>query len=220
MTSMYFLSIIVHNTFMEYTTIFQWAAGLLSFGAYGVYIFDIWFGTTRPSRSSWWILSIIWIVLLLSSVALAPGENFVEQFSSTAGGYISLAYILCSLIIAISTIWRGSKELWGLFDWLCLIFAGLSLILFIFVQNPILSLVSAILADIFGILPTIKNAWNYPNHEHFWAWFLTSFASILSLFAITRWTLDLTGASDWLSVFYLLIINILITIIIFYRRFR
>lgn len=189
-------------------------SGIISLAAYILYIYTIWFGSTRPSRSSWWILTIVWSVLLLSSLSLTPGATLREQFLALPGGWLTLSYIAGSLVIAISTLWRGSSDKWGIFDYMCAAFAALSLILYFVSGVPFLALVMAVVADLFGILPTMKNAWLHPDEEDLKAWVLESIASILALFGISAFLFTEESFAAWSPVVYLVIVNVIITLFI------
>ena len=202
---------------MSIHQIFGLIAGAISLCAYGLYIYQIWRGNTRPSRSSWWILTVVWGVLLASSLSLGS-EGVGSNWTAYVERGIQVVYVAGSLVIAISTIWRGSSQPWGRLDWLCAASAGLALILYFVFENFALSLAMSLLADIFGIIPTVQNARKYPQHEDFNAWALESFASVLALFAITTWAFTLDSASEMLPVFYLVIINISITYLIWSGR--
>ncbi len=202
------------------SSFFQVVSGLISGAAFLIYIANIIWGNTRPSRSSWWIIGVVWIIFLFSSLSLAPGISFLEKWNALAGNWILLAYIVGSFAIAILSLWCGSSDRWGMFDYLCAIFAALAVFLFFVTENSLWSLIFSTIADFCGILPTIRNAWKFPQHEHFFAWFLESISGILVLFAITRWSFDLVGVSDWASPIYLVIMNTLITTIILLRHPR
>lgn len=189
-------------------------SGIISLAAYILYIYTIWFGSTRPSRSSWWILTVVWTVLLLSSLSLTPGATLKEQFLALPGGWLTLSYIAGSLVIAISTLWRGSSDKWGIFDYMCALFASLSLVLYFVSGIPFLALVMAVIADLFGILPTMKNAWLHPDEEDLKAWVLESIASILALFGISTFFFTAESFAAWSPVVYLVIVNVIITLFI------
>lgn len=197
----------------------QSLAGIISISAFGIYIYNIWRGKTRPSRSSWWIITAVWVVLLLSSISLSPGDTFVEKWNNVASNWISLSYIIGSLIIAISSLWRGSSEKWGMFDWLCLVLATASVVVYFALDKPLLSLAASVLADFFGILPTVKNAWKFPAQEHMLAWFLEVVASGLVVFAVVNWSVTPAGVADWISPLYLIIMNGIIMLLVARRYF-
>lgn len=199
---------------------FALVSGIISLAAYGLYIYTIWFGDTRPSKSSWWILTVVWSVLLLSSISLSSEGTLVEKFQTLPGGWLSLSYILGSLIIAISTIWRGASEKWGTLDYWCAGSALLALILYFVIHEPFWALVLSLVADVFGIIPTIKNAYVHPDKEDITAWTLESIASIIGLLAITGWFASYESISQWSPVVYLVIVNVIITLLICRKFFK
>ena len=196
---------------MTIHVVLGFVSGGLSLFAYCLYIYSIWWGNTRPSRSSWWILTVVWGVLFASSLSLG-GENDWVAYVERA---IQLTYVIGSLAIAISTIWRGQNEQWGLTGWLCAGAAGIALVLYFIGQDYlILSLAMSTLADFFGIWPTIQNARKYPENEHLLAWEIEVTASIIALGAISVWALSWGSAGAYLPVFYLIAINGAITFLI------
>src|SRR3989344_9149248 len=66
-------------------------AGLISFSAYLIYIISTFRGKTKPSRSTWWILTFVGILIFASSYSINAKESM----------RIQLSYIIGPLIIAI-----------------------------------------------------------------------------------------------------------------------
>lgn len=180
-------------------------AGGISLISYILYIYAIWWGSTRPSRSSWWILTVVWGVVFLSSLSLAPGATHEAQWVALASRWLQVVYLVGALAIAISTIWRGANEKWGRFDYLCAASAGIALILYFVVGSPVWSFVFGVLADFFGLFPTIKHAYQRPDEEDLLAWVLTCVGAVVTLFAIPFWSRD--NASDWIIPVYLTIVD-------------
>ncbi len=174
----------------------------------------------RPSRSSWWILSVVWTIVLFSSISLAPGATYSAQWSAIAGSWISIAYIVGSLGVAVSTLWRGSDAKWQYSDYLCAIFASIAVILFFVFKDPQSSLIFGILADFFGLIPTIIHSHRSPQEESFISWCIGTFGSLLGIFAVSHWSLSFESASDWASPIYIFLINISITLLIGFRLFQ
>ena len=197
--------------------VLTYIAGGISFFEYAVYIYDIFERDTRPSRSSWWILSIVWIVFFASSLSLAPGYSFIEKFHNLAGGSLFLTYIAGSIIIAVLSVKYGSRDKINKLDVVCATLTMCSLVLF-FITTKIYSLIAAIIADFFAILPTIKNAYKYPHQESLRAWILCVIASTIALFAVNKWDTSFESFSDWSNPVYLTVINLIILSIMFFRR--
>lgn len=188
-------------------TIFGITAGVLSLFSYGLYVYTIWFGDTRPSRSSWWMLTLVWSVLFLSSISLDSGASDWHTYLDRG---LAISYIAGSFIIAVSTLWRGGKEPWRKFDFLCLFFVIVALVLYFIFNAPLWSLIMGIVADIFAIIPTIENAWKHPKDEDLNAWILVCAASLIGLGA-TNWTFSKESMSILLPTFYLILVDGIIT---------
>jgi hypothetical protein len=188
-------------------------AGLISVAAYAIYIYGMWWGNTRPSRSSWWLLTVVWTVIFMSSISVgkdAPTAT-TEDYLDRA---LQISYIFGSLIIAISTIWRGSNIKWDMYDYMCAACTAVALALYFVFSAPMPSLIMAVVADIFAILPTVNNSKTNPEHEHLSAWKLELFASALAMFAISSWSFKFDSISLWLPNLYLITANGLIVILI------
>ncbi len=192
------------------------AGGILLL-AYGMYIYTMWWGKTRPSRSSWWILTVVWGVILLSSMSFNPDKNFIDMTSF----WITIASILGSLTVAISSLWRGSnkkEENWTKYDTRSALCAGVALALYFIFHRPEVSFIFAILADFSGLFPTIENAKNYPDQEDLTAWIITVASCIVGVIAVPDWGLSFQSASNWAIPVYLVIVD---SIVVFFivRRF-
>ncbi|MCC7436693.1 hypothetical protein IT402_02350 [Candidatus Nomurabacteria bacterium] len=189
-------------------------AGGVSLIAYGIYIYTIWWGKTKPSRSSWWILSIVWTIVLFSSFSLSIGETEQAKWAAVTSRWLSISYIIGSLGVAVSSIWRGASQRWKRFDYFCASSAGFALFLYFFTNNPLASLIFGILADFFGLLPTIKNAQKHPEQENLLSWVITVISCILALFAVSKWSFSVEYMSDWSIPVYLTVVDLLIVIFI------
>src|SRR3989338_11645313 len=103
-------------------------AGVISFCAYLKYIISTFQGKTKPSRSTWWILTFVGILIFASSYSLGAGESM----------WIQLSYIIGPLIIGIMSLFPkygyGSKLL--LIDKICLWGATICVILWIVFNSP------------------------------------------------------------------------------------
>jgi hypothetical protein len=189
-------------------------AGFLSLLAHVWYIGTILFGSTRPSKSSWWILGFVWLVVFASSVDLAPGETLDEKLQNCAGGYLTLVYVVGAFVIAVLSVVKGEKDTsWKILDYMCAVGAVMSVVCYLVVAYAlpvhymVYTLIISLIADVFGIIPTVKNAWKNPDKEDIWAWGIEWLSSTIAVFAITRWTMYSEGVSDWASPLYLFLGN-------------
>lgn len=193
-------------------------AGAILLIAYLMYVYDMWWGETRPSRSSWWILSFVWGIILFTSMSFNASDDLVAKTSR----WLAIASITGSFIVAVSSIWRGSnkkEDNWTKYDIRCAACAGIALVLYFIFHKPEVSFVFAMLADFSGLLPTIENARDYPEQESISAWALTVFSCILGVVAVPQWSLSFESASNWVIPVYLVIVDSIVLYFI-YRGWR
>ncbi len=183
-------------------------AGILSFCAYIIYFVSIFRGKTRPSRSTWWILTFVGGLILWSSYTLGAYENL----------WIQGAYVIGPLIIAILSIFYGESNGLSRLDKVCFFGAILSGLLWIIFNSPLIGFIGSIIVDFIGLVPTIKKSFIKPEEEDPTAWTIETIASLINTFAITSWfTLE---HKDWIYALYLLLVNGLITVILWRKKIK
>ena len=172
-------------------------AGIISFGAYLIYIISIFRGKTKPSRSTWWILTLVGILIFATSYSLEATESM----------WIQISYIVGPLFIAILSIFPkfGYKE--GLLpvDKICLSGAVVCAMIWLIFNSPFVAFIGSIIVDFIGLIPTIKKAYTDPEQESPVAWSIETFASILNAIGITVWFS--LAEKDWIYALYLTLIN-------------
>src|SRR3989344_4231253 len=105
------------------------SAGVLSFCAYVLYIATSVWGKTRPNRATWFILTIVGILIASSYYAGGARETI----------WIALAYIAGPLIVFLIALRHGEGG-WTPFDRTCLLITGVSLIFWIVLDQALLTL--------------------------------------------------------------------------------
>ena len=179
-------------------------AGAIAFLAYPAYVWNIYYGTARPNRVTWWILR-------LASTILAA-SYWAEGASSTL--WIALAYAGGSLAIAVASLTHGEGK-WTLLDKLCLAAAVLSALAWWFLQQPLIALLVNIFIDFIGTIPTIYKSYKKPLTESRLSWGMDAVAAILNIFALTDWRFSIV-----VYPLYLLIVNCLIAYFVLWDRAR
>ena len=174
-------------------------AGILSFSAYIIYIVATVKGTTKPNRATWWILTLVG--LLIASSYYAEGAR--------ATIWIALSYVLGPAIIAVLSLKYGEGR-WERLDKICLSGALISAVIWIFSQSALVVLLINIFMDFLGLAPTIKKSYLRPSGEDRPAWTLESIASALNIFAIEGWTFSIA-----FYPLYLLVINWTVTLLLY-----
>ena len=174
-------------------------AGILSFSAYTLYIFTTLFGKTKPNRSTWWILTLIG--LMIASSYYAGGAR--------ATIWVAISYVLGPFIIAVLSLKYGEGK-WEKLDKWCFAVALISVSIWYFSHSALLVLLINIFLDFIGLVPTIKKSYLRPESEDKIAWTLESLAGIFNIFAVERWIFAIS-----FYPIYLLIINGIITLLLY-----
>ncbi len=178
-------------------------AGIIAFLAYIVYVVSILRGKTKPNRATWWIWAFMGLVVGLSYYA-SGAQNTI---------WVPLVEFIGPLFIALLSIKYGEGGLKEKTDLICLFGATFSIILWIIFNNPVVALVASLVVNSFAIIPTIKKSYLRPEGEDFWAWFVTSLADSLNMFAVERFTFAIL-----VYPIYMLVSDLMITCILLLRK--
>ena len=179
-------------------------AGGLALIDFVLYDISIIRGKTRPNRATWFILSIVGIIIFSSYYSLGARDTL----------WMPLAYTIGPVVAFILSIKMGEGG-WTTFDKVCLLGAGVSIILWWQTGSALVALLTNIVIDMFGLLPTVKKSYLNPASEEFFPWFVTVIACIFNIFAIQAWEFNV-----WVYPIYMLLINGVIAWLLYYPRFR
>lgn len=178
-------------------------AGLLNIIAFIPYIFTT-FGwsirwnlqiyrtnqSTRPNRATWFIWAFIGVLISLSSLKSGATNTIWVPIVLTAG----------PLIVAIISIKYGEGG-WTRFDKLCLAGAFAAVMIWLLSGSAPAALLMSIIADAFGLAPTILHAYRKPEEENKLAWTLFFLGDVANLFAVTSWSLP--SFPIWIFTLYM-----------------
>lgn len=154
-------------------------AGTLATIAYIPYIIGMLRGRTRPNKASW----IIWTIVggLLAITYFLEGD--------LKAIWVPLVYFIGPLVIAVLSFRYGYSR-WSKLDYACVVFAIISIIPWIFSNDPTITLLLNVMIDTAGAIPTYVKSYREPETEDFTAWFIFFIANTLELFAISKWNLS------------------------------
>lgn len=151
-------------------------SGIVATAAFVLYLRATFRGPTKPNRATWWILTVVGLMLAGSYHSLGARHTI----------WLAVSYALCPLVTAIVSLKHGEGG-WTQFDRACLIVAGISAVLWWLCHSPLVALLINLFIDFVGLLPTIRKSYERPASENRIAWLIAFLASVLNLFAVERW---------------------------------
>jgi hypothetical protein len=157
-------------------------AGIISLLGFVPYCIAIVQGRTKPNQATWWIWSIVGIMLASSYWASGATHTIWAAISYVIGPIITTALAL-----------RYGASQWSRFDRLCLLGAAISLLLWLLLRSPQIALAINLIIDLFGALPTIRNARRRPQDEDLTSWLIFTVGNGLNVLAIDRWTWEIAS---------------------------
>jgi hypothetical protein len=164
------------ETCMMQTT-FGTAAGLLAACCVIPYLRDVAAGTTVPQRSSWLIYSTLATVSAISQMSAGASAGALLSAGSAVG---FTAVFVVSIRHGV-----GGKSV---HDVLAIAVAGIGLLLWYFTGDPLLALISVVVAEVAATALTVAKARNDPMSETLATWVMDGTAGLLSLAGVSELT--------------------------------
>lgn len=183
--------------------IFGVLGGVLSLVAYVPYIRSIFAGKTRPSRSSWWIWSIVGLLIVISYYDVGARSTI----------WIPIVFFICPLIVAIFSLKYGANKKLSNVDKVCLLLAASSIIFFF--ENSAITLFINIGVDFIGFVATFVKTFYDPLSEEQYTWLIFLFGSVFNLLAI-----DSFSGSVIIYPVYMFVMDIIMLLLIFRKKFQ
>lgn len=166
------------------------------------YILDIFRHKTKPERAMWWIYTVLFAVL------------FAAQASAGAHWLLLVTgeYVLSSALFAVLSVRYG----YGSFhkrDMISLVIAGLGIMAWLLTDRPLVAIIIVVVVDFAGFWLTLLKTWHAPHSETLITWQLSCISAIISIFAISDWSLTVL-----LYPLYAVVATALFVWLIMYRR--
>src|ERR1700739_1533133 len=187
---------------VDYKTLSGITASIIGSACFIPYIRDIFKKKTRPHIYSW----LIWTILQVTGV--------IAMFKNGAGiGVLALSKgaILCGYT-SILCIKHGTKNI-TTFDSLCLVGALASIGVYIYMKDPLPSIILISVIDFVGFLPTLRKAYSEPYSETISMFAFFSVSGLFTMLALNSYTLVTT-----IYPLTLIGINIIATLVLWTRR--
>lgn len=155
------------------------------------YVIDTIKGKTKPERVTWLIFGVLGLIAFVSQITL--GASWSLLFS----GLDTTASILV-FILAVKYGVGGHTRL----DIGALTVASIGVVIAILAKEPVISLLGVVIADLSGMVLTIKKTFINPESETTISWLLVGTASLFGLLAVGKLSYGIL-----LYPFYLMVAN-------------
>jgi hypothetical protein len=162
---------------MDYKSLLGILAVLVAFIGYVPYFRDIFANKTVPHAFSW----LVW--------GIVTGIAFFGQIVGDAGPgtwVTGITALVCFVIFVFGVI-KGRRNITFL-DWLSLFGAGLAILLWLITKSPLLSVILITLIDALAFFPTFRKSYFKPNEETASTYALSGLKFLLSVFALTHFS--------------------------------
>jgi len=169
---------------MPSTEFFGITAGLLSLVALIYYVNQIVSGKESPSRSAWWIFTLVGFMLLISYKASGATDTI----------WVPIFNVVGPLTVALLSIKYGKswkEKGWSRLDTICVLGAVASAIIWWLTDSPLVALLMNLGIDFLGIVPIVRDAWKRPTMSAAIYWGITYAGILLNLFAVSPWSFEL-----------------------------
>jgi hypothetical protein len=188
----------VNTVFIILSSILTLAAGL-------PYLRDLIRGKTKPRVVTWLVWSIV--TGLAATASLSD-----HQYASAV---LTASETVETLVIAVFAYVRARNRAIETLDVVCLVGAGIGLVVWQFFHAPAAAVVASVIIDLIGSLPTIKHMWQKPQEETWLTFALSTLAGLSALLAATD--LRITEIASPIAI---MVVNGVFAVIIVRRRRR
>lgn len=152
---------------------------VLAFVAYTPYLRDIFAGRTIPHPYSWfaWGFSSALIFALQITHGAGPG------------GYVTAVMAVICIVIAVLSYRNGVRKQITHSDGLLFAVSLTAAILWLFVDQPVWSIVLLAVADVVALIPSIRKAYGRPFEETMSMWAINGLRHGVALAALTHYNI-------------------------------
>ncbi|MDO8603938.1 MAG: hypothetical protein Q7K40_00795 [bacterium] len=156
-----------------------YAAGILGFIPFILLIISMRKGITKPNLAGWVLYTVAMVMIVASSIALNAWQAV----------WLAMAYVVGqSLVIAVS--FKTGYFSFSRFDYWCLSISFLSLILWIYTNNPLYALVLNVIVDGLGTFAISRKLYLHPGTEDTTAWVVGFLVALLNVFAVASFDIS------------------------------
>jgi hypothetical protein len=171
-------------------------AGAITLLAIIPYVLDIFRGLTRPNVVTWFLWTLNGSILAYAQYTAGASWTLSVLVAST----------LSTAIVTVLAVPFGQRN-YGVLDGVCLVMALAAMAGWWWTKNPVVAIVLGVLAEIFAVSPTIAKTYRAPKTETPITYWATSFATVMSLIASTKFDI-----ANLLFPIYSISVNTLIAV--------
>lgn len=177
-------------------------AVVLTFVAYIPYYRDILKDKTRPHIYSWSLWGLL--TVLLVALQIKGGAGPATWVTAAAG-------LLCMGVVFLS-LKNGKRDI-TISDTITAILSLIAIGFWLVVDQPVISIILVIIADILAFIPTVRKSWHKPHTETLSLYVTNAIRFFLALAAVETYTFLSTS---WIATWALG--NALFSIMLIIRR--
>lgn len=174
-------------------------------GAMGAfaYLRDTIKGIVKPNKVSFLLWAIAPMIAFVAQIKQGAGIEALMTFSA---GFLPLLTFLASF--------TNKNAEWKLtiFDLACGFLSTAGLILWLITKVGNVAIFFSIVADGLAALPTLINAYKYPETEIAWPWLATCCGVTLTLLTLKEWSFANSG-----FIIYIFIVDLIIFILVQFK---
>lgn len=146
------------------------------------YLRDTIKGSTKPHIFSW--------VIGMAIAYIAFGLQIQEKSGPAA--FVTLSAAVISSVIVYFAFKNKDKDITPV-DYFCLVLSAASLVAWLVVQEPVLSMLFVVLTEIISFIPTVRKSWKKPYTETLSSYVTNFFRFIVALLALNKYTFVAIG---------------------------
>lgn len=154
--------------------------GLIAVGlviiAYVPYIRNILLKRVSPHPFSWFVWSVT-----------ATSIFFIQTTNGSGAGAYTTATVAIFAFTVFLLARRNRKAKPQLFDIVCLVVACLGIVIWLFVQQPVVSIIILLAVEAVGFIPTFRQGWKKPHNESALLWSTNSLRHCAGFLAISNY---------------------------------
>jgi hypothetical protein len=158
--------------------IISFVAVILTFIAYIPYYRDIIRGKTHPHIYSWTLWGIL--TILIVALQLKGGAGASAYVTASAG-------LLCIGVIALG-LKHGKRDITA-FDTFVAILSLVAMGFWLIADQPIVSIILVVVADLLAFVPTVRKSWHKPHSETLSLYATNTLRFALALIAVEHFNL-------------------------------